>query len=76
MENWEYFYQMPLGLVCVSLNVCVCVDYRRKEWLKMAVCVVQREMVKSTVVYFHRKWALMSFYPLVKLGSGCNKWDV
>ncbi len=32
-----------------------------KEWL----CVLSREKcLKGTVVYFHRKWALMSFYPV------------
>lgn len=44
---------------------------------RMAVCVVQREVVKGDrVMYFHRIWAFMSFHSMPKQGSGCDKSDV
>jgi len=77
---------VPLGLVCVSLNVCVCVDDRRqellKEWLCMCVCVcvcvcvVQKWLRETEWCIFNRKWAFMSLHSMPKLGSGSDKWDV
>lgn len=47
MENWESgnlsIRCVPLGLLSVSVNVCVCEDDRRQEWLKEWLFVLSRE---------------------------------